>query len=87
MEKDYSGPLTSACLPYLFGLARVVQGEEDICILADAVVSEALQIDEEVVRHGNAAAVSVALSGVVTLGRKRKATAEETGLCCHSACR
>lgn len=54
--------------PDLFGLASVVQGEEDICILADAVVSEALQVDEEVVRHGDTAAVTVPLSRAVTLG-------------------
>lgn len=36
-------------VPDLFGLAGVVQKEEDVCILADAVVSKALQIDEEVV--------------------------------------
>lgn len=54
--------------PDLFGLASVVQREEDVCVLADAVVSEALQVDEEVVRHGDAAAVAVPLSRAVTLG-------------------
>ena len=36
-------------VPDLFGLTSVIQREEDVCILADAVISEALQIDEEVV--------------------------------------
>lgn len=74
-------------VPDLFGLTSVVQKEEDVCILADAVVSEALQIDEEVVRHGDTAAVTMALSGAVTLGTKKKVTANKTGPYCHSACR
>ncbi len=68
--------------PDLFGLASVVQKEEDICILTDAVVSKALQIDEEVVRHRDTATVTMALSRAVTLGMKTKVTANKTGPHC-----
>lgn len=67
-ERSPPPPPTLLRSPDLFGLASVVQREEDICILADAVVSEALQVDEEVVRHGDTAAVTVPLSRAVTLG-------------------
>ncbi len=67
------------CAPDLFGLACVVQKEEDICILTDAVISKALQIDEEVVRHGDTATVTMALSRAVTLGMKTKVTTNKTG--------
>jgi len=36
-------------VPDLFGLASIIQREEDICVFADAVVGKALQIDEEMV--------------------------------------
>lgn len=75
------------CIPDLFGLASVIQREEDICILADAVIGKALQIDEEVVRHGDTAAVTMALSGAVTLGTKRKVIANKMGPDRHSASR
>ena len=61
-------------VPDLFGLTSVVQKEEDIGVLTDAVVSKALQIDEEVVRHGDTATVTMALPGAVTLGTKKKVT-------------
>lgn len=70
--------------PDLFGLASVVQREEDICILADAVVSEALQVDEEVVRHGDTAAITMALSRAVTLGTEKKVTANKTAPHTHT---
>lgn len=75
------------CIPDLFGLASVVQREEDVRILADTVVGKALQIDEEVVRHGDTAAVTMALSGAVTLGTKRKVIANKMGPDRHSASR
>lgn len=59
-------------VPDLFGLTSVVQKEEDVCILADAVVSKALQIDEEVVRHWDTATVTMALSRAVTLETKEE---------------
>lgn len=73
--------------PDLFGLTSVVQREEDICILADAVVSEALQVDEEVVRHGDTAAITMALSRAVTLGTEKKVTASKTAPHTRSTCR
>lgn len=79
-------------VPDLFGLATVVQRKEDICILADAVVSEALQVDEEVVRHRDTATVTMALSYAITLRTKKKVTAHKTTLqarpnTCHSVYR
>lgn len=74
------------CVPDLFGLTCVIQKEKDICILTDAVVSKALQIDEEVVRHGDTAAVTMALSRAVTLGMERKVTTNKTDPYWHSAC-
>lgn len=72
------------CVPDLFSLASVVQREEHVGILADAVVSKALQIDEEVVRHGDTATVTMALSRAVTLGTKEKVTANKTGPYCEA---
>lgn len=73
----------SLCLPDLFGLASVVQRKEDVRILADAVISKTLQIDEKVVRHGDTATVTMALSHAVTLGTNKKVTAKETGPHCE----
>lgn len=70
-------------IPDLFGLTSIIQKEEDVCILADAVVSKALQIDEEVVRHGDTATVTVPLSRAVTLGTEKKVTANKTGPYCE----
>lgn len=54
-------------VPDLFGLSCVIQGEVHICVLADAVVGEAFQVDEEMVRHRDTATVTMALSRAVTL--------------------
>lgn len=70
-------------VPDLFGLTSVIQREKDVCILADTVVSKALQIDEEMVRHGDTATVTMALSHAVTLGTKKKMTANKTGPYCE----
>lgn len=64
--------------PDLLGLAGVVQKEEDISVLADAVVGEALQVDKEVVRHGDTATVTVTLSRAVALRIRRKVSAHKT---------
>lgn len=56
-----------AGVPDLLGLAGVVEKEEDVSVLADAVVGEALQVDEEVVRHWGAADVTVTLPRAVAL--------------------
>jgi hypothetical protein len=60
-------------IPDLFVVTGVVEGEEDICLLADGVVGETLQVDEEVVLHRNTATVSMALTHAValrTIGRR-----------------
>lgn len=61
-------------IPDLFGLACVIQKEENICVFTDAVVSKALQIDEEMVRHRNTATITMALLRAVTLGLKKEKT-------------
>lgn len=65
-------------VPDLLGLAGVVQKEEDISVLADAVVGEALQVDEEVMRHGDTATVTVTLSRAVALRIRTTVSARRT---------
>ncbi|KAF0034726.1 hypothetical protein F2P81_012484 [Scophthalmus maximus] len=45
----------------------VVQREEDVRVLSDAVVGEALQVDQQVVRYRNSARFPVSLPRPVAL--------------------
>lgn len=74
--------LTFPPIPDLFGLPSIIQREEDVCILADAVVGKALQVDEEMVWHRDTATVTMALSRAVTLGTKKKVTAKKAAPHC-----
>lgn len=67
-------------VPDLFGLACVIKRKEDVCIFTDAVVSKALQIDEEVVRHRDTTTITMALSDAITLERKKKVAANKSSL-------
>lgn len=49
------------------GLSQVVQREEDVRVFSDAVVGEALQVDQQVVRYRDSAGLPVALPGPVAL--------------------
>ena len=61
--------LQSVCAfpPDGLGFSQVVQREEDVRVFSDAVVGEALQVDQQVVRYWNPAGFPVALPGPVTL--------------------
>lgn len=65
-------------IPYLFCFTRVIQRKENVCIFADAVVGKALQIDEEVVRHGDPTAIAMTLSHAVTLIIKKNMSANKS---------
>lgn len=54
-------------LPDCLSLSQVVQWEENVRVLSDAVVGEALQVDQQVVRYWNSARLPVALPGTVPL--------------------
>lgn len=67
MMMDEKGGLN---LPDGLPLPQVIQAEEYIRVLPDAVVREAFQVDQKVVWYRNATRFPVALLVVVTLERK-----------------
>lgn len=54
-------------LPDAFVVSGIIKAKEDICVLADAVVREALQIQREVVCHGDTARIAMTLRPGVSL--------------------
>lgn len=64
--------LFSCHLPEGLSLPQVVQGEEYVRVLAYAVVGEALQVDQQVMRYWNSARFPMSLSGVVALKHTKK---------------
>lgn len=55
-------------------LPQVIQAEENVRVLSDAVVGEAFQVDQQVVWDGNPAGFPMALLVVVTLEIHNKTT-------------
>lgn len=65
--------LFSCHLPEGLSLSQVVQGEEYVRVLAYAVVGEALQVDQQVMRYWNSTRFPMSLPGVVALKHTKKA--------------
>lgn len=59
-------------LPDLFAFPDVVQREKDVCVLSNGVVGEALQAEEEVMRHWHPTGVPMPLTDCVHLNQTRE---------------
>lgn len=74
MTLHRSARVFSCHLPEGLSLSQVVQGEEYVRVLAYAVVGEALQVDQQVMRYWNSTRFPMSLPGVVALKYTKKET-------------
>lgn len=59
----FNGSVCMSFLPDAFVVSGIIKAEEDICVLTDAVVREALEVQGEVVRHRGTGGFTVTLTG------------------------